>query len=169
VFNKSPGCAILDNGPPSAPADPPKTNGVEREVTPVNAFLQTQFGKANGFEWYFASGRPNLDFAYGRDSSALVAEHLALDPGDEGPLVVTQNASMDLPVLCIGGSNGLAPEPKSFDRYLDSVATPEADQEVHILTGYAHLDPLTARNNEAVPLIESWISRLLQRKLLKSF
>ena len=169
VFNKSPGCAILDNGPPSAPADPPKTNGVEREVTPVNAFLQTQFGKANGFEWYFASGRPNLDFAYGRDSSALVAEHLALHPGDEGPLVVTQNASMDLPVLCIGGSNGLAPEPKSFDRYLDSIATPEADQEVHILTGYAHLDPLTARNNEAVPLIESWISRLLQRKLLETF
>ena len=76
---------------------------------------------------------------------------------------------MDAPVLCIGGSNGLAPEAKSFDRYLDSVATPEADQEVHILEGYAHLDLLTARKNDAVPLIEDWVNRLLQRKLLGSF
>jgi hypothetical protein len=123
----------------------------------------------NGFEWYFASGRPFLDFAYGRDSSALVAEALALDPGHEGPLVITRNAEVDLPVIAIGGSNGLAPEPKSFAGYLGSIATPEADQEVHILEGYAHLDPLTAADNQAVPLLEDFILRVQQRKLRGAF
>jgi len=166
----SPGCAILDNGPPSDPGQNPRANGVEREVTPMNNFLFTQFGKSNGFEWYFSSARPGLDFSYGRDSSALVAEHLAsVDPGDEGPLVITQNAAVDVPVICIGGSNGLAPEPKSFDNYLASIATPAADEEVYILEGYAHLDVLTAANNGAVPLLEDWINRVQQKKLLESF
>jgi hypothetical protein len=172
LFDQSPGCAILDNGPPSDPndpSDPPRKNGVEREVSPLDAFLRTQFGKANGFEWYFASGRPFLDFSYGRDSSALVAQHLALHPGDEGPLVVTQNANVDVPVLAIGGSNGLAPEPKAFASYLGSIATPAAWKSVHILPGYAHIDPLTAADNEAVPLIEDFVNRVQQKKLLESF
>jgi pimeloyl-ACP methyl ester carboxylesterase len=170
VFDVSPGCALLDNGPPSDPGNTPRVNGMEREVTPMDNFLFTQFGKGNGFEWYFSSARPGLDFSYGRDSSTLVAEHLAtVDPGDEGPLVITQNAGVDVPVICIGGSNGLTPEPKSFDTYLASIATPEADQEVYILEGYAHLDPLTAANNGAVPLLEDWINRVQQKKLLENF
>ena len=164
-----PGCAILDNGPPSDPldpTDPPRTHGLEAEVTPIDDFLQTQFGELNGLEWYFASGRPFLDFSYGRDSSALVAEALALDPSDEGPLVVTQNAQMDVPVLAIGGANGLTPEPKSFASYLGSIATPEARKEVHIIPGHAHLDVLTARDNPVVPLLEDFIVRVRQSKLL---
>jgi hypothetical protein len=145
------GCALVDNGPPFGP---------EREVTSLDAFAKTQFGKANGFEWYFASGRPNLDFSYGRDASALVAEHLARDPRDEGPLVITQNARVDVPVLAIGGSNGLTPEASSFAGYLGSIATPEEDREVHILGGYAHLDVLTAQDNEAVPLVAEFIRRV---------
>jgi pimeloyl-ACP methyl ester carboxylesterase len=167
-----PGCAILDNGPPSDPLDPldpPRNWGVEAEVSDLFDFAATQFGKANGFEWYFVDGRVSLDFSYGNDSSALVAESLLADPGDEGPLRITQQAGVDVPVLAIGGSNGLAPEPKSFDRYLDSIATPEADQEVVILEGYAHLDVTIARDNAGVPYVTDWINRLLQRKLLASF
>jgi pimeloyl-ACP methyl ester carboxylesterase len=156
----SPGCALLDNGPPSAPGGGPQVNGPEREVTSLDDFAKTQFGKANGFEWYFASGRPNLDFSYGRDASALVAESLARDPGDEGPLVITQNAEVDVPVLAIGGSNGLTPEPKSFESYLGSIATPEDERQVHILSGYAHIDVLTAERNEAVPLVADFIRRV---------
>jgi len=160
------GCAIIDNGPPSDPAqpssvEPPRLNGVEAEVSSLDDFFLTQFGKANGFEWYFSSSRPSLDFSYGNDSSALVAEHLLVDANDEGPLVVTQNANVDIPVICFGGSNGLTPEPKSFDRYLSSIATPPAQQEVHILEGHAHLDPLTARANPTVGLLETWIQGLL--------
>ena len=40
---------------------------------------------------------------------------------------------------------------------------------MHILEGYAHLDPLTAANNEAVPLLEDWINRVQQKKLLANF
>jgi len=83
--------------------------------------------------------------------------------------VITQNAAVDVPVICLGGSNGLAPEAKSFDSYLASIATPAADKEVHILEGYAHLDPLNAANNDAVPLIEDWINRVQQKKLLENF
>jgi pimeloyl-ACP methyl ester carboxylesterase len=159
----SPGCAIVDNGPPSAPDDPlarPKTNGVEREVSEIQDFLQTQFGKANGFEWYFVDTRVDLDFTYGRDSSELVASFVERD-GNEGPLVITQNANVDIPVLGIGGSNGLAPEPKSFDRYLSSIATPEEDQHVVILEGYAHVDPTIASDNEAVDAIDEFVHDLL--------
>ena len=160
------GCAILDNGPPSDPnqpssVEPPRLNGVEAEVSSLDDFFSTQFGKANGFEWYFSTARPGLDFSYGNDSSALVAEHLLVDPNDEGPLVITQNASVDIPVICFGGSNGLTPEPKSFDRYLSSIATPPEQQEVHILEGHAHLDPLTASANPTVGLLETWIQGLL--------
>jgi len=164
--NVSPGCADPDNGPPSNPGENPKTNGVEREVSDVGDFLATQFGKLNGFEWYFSAGRPTLDFSYGRDSSALVAESLAVDPGDEGPLVVTQNANVDIPVLAIGGTNGLTPEAKSFDNYLGSIATPLDQQFVVLLEGYAHLDPISARDNEAVPSIVDFISHALQQALL---
>jgi hypothetical protein len=159
----SPGCALLDNGPPSDPNDPaaqPQVNGPEREVTSIDTFAQTQFGKLNGFEWYFAAGRPNLDFSYGRDSSALVAESLAADPHDEGPLVLTQNAKVNVPVIAIGGANGLAPEPRSFSSYLDSIATPARWKEVHIIPGYAHLDVVSAKENEAVPLIADFIRRV---------
>jgi pimeloyl-ACP methyl ester carboxylesterase len=170
TFNVSPGCAILDNGPPSVlPGDPPRNNGREVEVTSLTDFLLTQVGKGNGFEWYFASGRPNLDFSYGRDSSGLVAGALAVDPSNEGPLVITQNANVNVPVLAIGGSNGLAPEPKSFANYLASIATPAADKHVVILEGYAHLDVISAKNNGAVPPVVDFVNELLQRKLLQSF
>jgi len=162
----SPGCAIVDNGPPSDPSDPtapPRPNGVEREVSSIDDFLLTQFGKANGFEWYFVDRRVSLDFSYGRDSSSLVAQAVARD-GLEGPLVITRNAEVDVPVLAIGGSNGLATEPKSFARYLSSIATPEEDQTVVILEGYAHLDPTIATDNEAVDAIVDFVEDLVWRR-----
>lgn len=163
----SPGCPIVDNGPPSDPDDPgapPRTNGVEQEVSSVETFLRTQFGKANGFEWYFVDGRVSLDFRYGRDSSALVAEYVARD-GHEGPLVITQNANVDLPVLAIGGSNGLTPEPKSFSRYLDSIATPDEDQRIVILEGWAHLDPVIAEDPSAADAIADFVEELVARRV----
>jgi hypothetical protein len=172
VFNVSPGCALLDNGPPSDPGDPlapPRANGREVEVTSLTDFFMTQFGKGNGFEWYFASGRPNLDFGYGNDSSGLVAGALAANPAHEGPLVITQNAAVDVPVLAIGGSNGLTPEAKSFQRYFDSIATPPADRRALILEGYAHLDVISARANAAVPPVVDFVSEVLQRRLLETF
>jgi hypothetical protein len=150
----SPGCAILDNGPRPGPLDPPAPWGVEREVSDLDDVLAVNFGVGNFVEWYFVDGRVSLDFQYGRDSSAL---------GDESLLAVTQNGSVDVPVLCIGGSNGLAPTEASFADYLGSIATPATQQRIEILEGYAHVDVLTAAENEAVPVLVDWVSRLRRR------
>ena len=79
VEDVSPGCALLDNGPPSGSGRPGRRAAASTAPSARSprstASRMTQFGKLNGFEWYFAAGRPNLDFSYGRDSSALVAEH----------------------------------------------------------------------------------------------
>lgn len=151
------GCAILDRGPRPAPTDPPARWGVTTETSDLYELVRNQFGATNFLEWYYLTGRISLDLAYGRDSSSL---------GDESRLAVTQNATMGKPVLCIGGSNGLAPTEASFANYLGSIATPGADKEIYIVEGHAHLDTLTAENNEAVPVIADWVNRLLQRKLL---
>jgi pimeloyl-ACP methyl ester carboxylesterase len=160
------GCALLDNGPRPLPTDAPRIWGNEVEVSSLDDLLAIQTAPSNFVEWYFAAGRPNLDGSYGVDSSALVAEAVVAT-GSEGPLVLTQNANVDVPVLCIGGSNGLAPLESSFAAYLGSIATPSPDQEIALLEGYAHLDVLTARDNATVPVMTDWINRLLVRKLLE--
>lgn len=151
------GCAILDRGARPRPTDPPAKWGRTAEVSSLDELLRNQYTGSNFLEWYYQSGRLSLDASYGRDSNAL---------GDERRLAVTQNARMDRPVLCIGGSNGLAPSEASFQSYLSSIATPSADREIFIAEGYAHLDPLTAEHNVALPVITDWINRLLQRKLV---
>ncbi len=149
------GCAIVDNGPKPGPTDPPRRWGVEREVTDVDVLARSLYETANASEWYFISGRPGLDLQFGHDASALGAPEL---------LNTTQNAFVDLPVLGIGGSNGLAPTERSFESYLASIAS--VDTEVVILEGYAHVDVLTAADNEAVPAIADWVSRIQRDKLL---
>jgi pimeloyl-ACP methyl ester carboxylesterase len=149
----SPGCALLDNGPQDALQ--PLVWGREREVTDIKDLERVQYSNGNFAEWYFLSGRVSLDQQYGRDSSSL---------GDESLLAVTQNANMDRPVLAIGGSNGLAPLPSSWNSYFGSIATPAADKEIAIIEGYAHLDLLTAKHNETVPIVRNWIVKLLGRK-----
>jgi len=147
------GCAIIDNGPKPGPGDPPGPWGVEREVTDIGVFLRSLYETGNASEWYFVSGRPFLDFSYGRDSSGL---------GAPEALNVTQNANVDVPVLAIGASNGLATTEASFASYLGSIAS--TDEEVHIIEGYAHVDVVAATHNEAVPPVLSWMTRLLVQK-----
>jgi hypothetical protein len=149
------GCALIDNGPKPAPGDPPARWGVEREVTDIDVLIRTLYEHGNASEWYFVSGRPGLDLSFGRDSSAL---------GAPEKLNVTQHANVDVPILAIGGSNGLAPTEQSFAGYLDS--TSSTDTTVVILEGYAHLDPLSASDNEAVAPTVDWMTRLLVEKLI---
>ena len=149
------GCAVIDNGPRPAPTDPPRLWGQEREVTDIDTFVRTLFENGNASEWYFVDGRPGLDFLFGRDSSAL---------GRPDLLNVTQHAAIDIPILGIGGSNGLAPSEQSFADYVDS--TDSGDVELVIIEGYSHLDVISAAENDAVPPIIDWINRLRIEKLL---
>jgi pimeloyl-ACP methyl ester carboxylesterase len=123
----------------------------DREVTDIDTFLRTQFEVNNGFEWYFLDGHVSLDFAYGNDSSSL---------GDESLLAITRNAAVDIPVLGIGGSNGLTPTTSAFSTYFGSIATPAGDKQAFILPGYAHVDVINAAANEAVPLIVDFVGQL---------
>ncbi len=154
VFNVSPGCGLPDNGPQASV--PPSVWGQEREVTDIRDLERVQFSNGNFAEWYYLAGRVSLDQLFGRDSSSL---------GDESLLAVTQNANMDRPVLAIGGSNGLTPLPSSWNSYFGSIATPAADKKIAIVEGYAHLDLLTAKENDAVPIMKDWIVDLFVRKL----
>lgn len=149
------GCALRDHGPRPGPGEPPRVWGREREVTNIDTLSRTLFETSNASEWYFASGRPNLDLLFGRDSSALGAPDL---------LNVTQNGEVSAPVLAIGGSNGLTPTESAFDDYLGSIAS--TDVTIEILEGYAHLDVISAAENEAVPPILGWMSRLLRDRRL---
>jgi hypothetical protein len=142
IVDVSPGCAL---------------RGDQVEATDIRDLMRTLYGLQNFAEWYFVSGRPNLDFSFGRDSSAL---------GDESLLAVTQNANVDVPVLGIGGTNGLTESEADFADYLGSIATPPEDKQVVLIPGYAHLDVVTARDNAAVPPIVDWMTRLRLRKLL---
>nr|MDJ0785508.1 hypothetical protein [Myxococcota bacterium] len=152
------GCAIINNGPKPGPGEPPARWGLEREVTDIDVLIRTLYETGNASEWYFVSGRPGMDLDFGRDASAL---------GRPDLLNTTQNANVDVPILGIGGSNGLAPTESSFSNYLQSTAS--TDTEVVILEGYSHVDPLSAQDNEAVPPIVDWANRLLQEKLLQNF
>lgn len=154
TFNVSPGCALLDNGPASL--TPPAAWGVEQEVTDIDELARIQFEKGNFAEWYYLTGRVSLDQQFGRDSSSL---------GDESLLAVTQNASMDRPVLAIGGTNGLTPLASAWNSYFGSIATPAADKEIALVEGYAHLDLLTATDNATVPIVKNWVVKLLGRKI----
>jgi hypothetical protein len=144
------GCAIQDLGPRPAPTDPPARWGVERELTDLRVFTRSLYETGNASEWYFAT-RPFLDFQFGRDSSSL---------GDDTLLAVTQNASVEIPVLAIGGSNGLAPTEASFASYLGSIATPPERKHVVILEGYSHVDVVSAAQNEAVPAVSGFLRGL---------
>ncbi len=151
----SSGCAVIDNGPRPGPTDPPSIWGQEREVTDIDTFIRTLYENGNASEWYFVDGRPGIDFLFGRDSSAL---------GRPDLLNVTQHASLDVPILGIGGSNGLTPTEASFASYVESTAS--TDVELVIIEGYSHLDVVSAAENEAVPPIIDWINRLRIEKLL---
>jgi hypothetical protein len=126
-------------------------NPGDREVSDLNSFLRAQFEVNNGFEWYFLDGHVSLDFAYGNNSSSL---------GDESLLAITQNAGMNKPVLGIGGGNGLTPTVTAYNTYFNSIATAAGNKKAFILPGYAHVDPLIAHTNEAVPLIVNFLQQI---------
>lgn len=169
-----PGCATPDNGalPTEAGAG---IWGVEREVIRMERLVLTLFaGETNFTDWYYPSaglsvtqGLPSLD------SSALSLDE-PLGRGRRDIDNVTQAASIDVPVIAFGGSNGLTAIPADFVPFASSIgacaapscsgSTPrlvdanapsaafpsfggvEGGFEVYISEGYAHVDPLAAED-----------------------
>lgn len=176
AFPPCPGdaCVTPDHGPPPTDASA-GIWGVEREVIRMERLVRTLFaGGTNFTDWYYPSaglsvtqGLPSLD------SSALSLDS-PLGRGRRDIDNTTQAASVDVPVIAFGGSNGLTSIPADFVPFASSIgpcAAPSCDGstprvvdadtpspafptfggaaggfEVYISEGYAHVDPLAAED-----------------------
>jgi hypothetical protein len=186
------------------PNDPEPHWGQEKEAVRMDR-MRTTFLAAgtNAADWYYAASGLSVTSAPGvcdndpNDGSFLCtagdvgtacsddgdcAQSISLDSsalsvgrGRRDIVNLTQAASIDIPVICFGGSNGNTPVPASYVPYAESLGTcaaPSCDPntprlvdpnspsesfptfgnveggfEVHISEGFAHNDVTTAEDN----------------------
>ena len=168
--------------------------GIEVEPSDLEGRMLPMFyrGETNFSEWYYSSSGLSVTDGLGLDTTPLSAPP-PRGRGRSDIDNRTQAAAIDIPVIAFGGSNGLARIPAVWLGFADAIgpcAAPSCDGvsgrvldrlnpsqafptfgdvgggfEVHISEGYAHLDILTAdddeTNNVIGPLLE-FINRNLQ-------
>jgi pimeloyl-ACP methyl ester carboxylesterase len=175
--------AFTDNGPPPTSLPLPTNSrwGVERESVRFDRLLELFIGETNFLDWYFPSSGLGVTAGLpGLDSSALSAAP-PLGRGRRDIENLTQAANVDVPVICFGGSNGLATVPAAFLPFANSIGVcrapscdgttarvvdaaqpnpafptfggPEGGFEVHISEGYAHVDVVVAEDVEGNEVI----------------
>jgi hypothetical protein len=199
------GCQTPDNGPPPTTL-PGGQWGRERELTRLDR-LRTSFAGvegANASDWYYPiSGlgvtmSPGLCTAGactagdvgaacatdGECAQSISLDSTALSVGRGRPDIenLTQAARIDIPVLCVGGSNGIAPVPGRFvalGQSLGACAAPSCDGtarvvdaaapnpafptlggvaggfEVVIAEGLSHLDVVAAEDDADNPVVSA--------------
>ncbi len=169
---EQPTIAVPDNGSPGF--DPNRENGQEVEAT----FMETMFallrsGENNFGDWYFPSAGLSTTgtsvFSSGLDSTPL-----SVTRGRPDIENLTEAAGINIPIIALGGTNGLTPTPGSFKGFAESIGTCTAPTctgttarvitplnvqtvygdvdggyEVHLSEGYAHLDVVTAEDDPA--------------------
>ncbi len=191
-----PPAAIPNNG--SAPTTLPGTDwGQEKEVTSLARLRLTFVGRTNASDWYYPAAGLSVTSASGvcttgmctvgnvgaacttdaQCSQSISLDSTALSVGRGRPDIenLTQAANINIPVICFGGSNGLAPVPGRFVSFANSIGqctapscaggTPRVVNasspnpafptfgnaaggfEVYISEGFAHLDVITAEDN----------------------
>jgi hypothetical protein len=161
-----------DNGAPPTTGSAPW--GVEAEPIRFERLLYTFFqGGTNFTDWYYpSSGLSTTSGLPGLDSSALSLP--APDGRGRSDIEnLTEASGIDIPVIGLGGTNGLTPVPRSFVPFGSSIAAcaaPSCDgtarvvddqlpsqsfptlggvaggYEVHLSIGYSHVDPLAAED-----------------------
>jgi pimeloyl-ACP methyl ester carboxylesterase len=186
--------AFVDNGPAPQELNLVRRWGVEAEPSDLDGSMLPMFyrGATNFSDWYYPSSGLSVVSGLGLDTTALSAP----PPAGRGRSDIanrTQGALIDIPVIALGGSNGLTPTPASwlgFARAIAPCAAPACDGttprlvdennpnpvfptfgdvsggfEVYISEGYAHLDVLTAEDDESnkviAPLLD-FVARHLQ-------
>jgi pimeloyl-ACP methyl ester carboxylesterase len=204
-----PDCVTPDNGPP--PTVLPATFaagfwGHEKEVTRLDRLRSSFAGVrgANASDWYYplsglavttapgvctagvcAAGDVGADCVEDADCTQSISlDSTALSVGRGRPDIenLTQAANVDVPVLCIGGSNGLATVPGRFTAFAKSIGTcraPTCDGtprvlddahpsvafptvggvaggfEVVIAEGFAHIDVVAAEDDADNPIVSA--------------
>ena len=186
--------AFSDNGPAPESLEDIGRWGLEVEPSDLAGSMLPMFyrGQTNFSDWYYPSSGLSVVSGLGLDTTALSAPP-PLGRGRSDIENRTQSAQIDIPVIAFGGSNGLTPTPASwrgFARAIAPCAAPACDGvtgrlldeqnpspafptygeaaggfEVYISEGYAHLDVLTAEdddtNNVIAPLL-AFVVRHLQ-------
>ncbi|MCP5129838.1 MAG: hypothetical protein H6985_09675 [Pseudomonadales bacterium] len=190
----SPAEAFVDRGPPPEALEDVGRWGLEVEPTDLVSTILPMFyrGQTNFTDWYYPSSGLGVVSGLGLDTSALSSPP-PLGRGRSDIDNRTQGALIDIPVIAFGGSNGLTPTPASwlgFARAIARCAAPACDGvterlvdeqnpspafptygevsggfEVYMSEGYAHVDILTAddddTNNVIGPLL-AFVARNLQ-------
>jgi len=186
--------ALVDNGPaPQTLADSRRPWGLEVEPTDLEGrMLPLWFrGDTNFVDWYYPSSGLGVTAGLGLDTTPLSAPP-PLGRGRSDIDNRTQGAAIDIPVIGFGGSNGLTPVPAAFLGFADAIApcsAPGCDgktprvldranpneafptfggtsggYEVYISEGYAHVDVVTADDDEG-NLVISRLLDFLERNL----
>lgn len=197
-----PPSAIPNNGP--APTTLPGTDwGQEKEVTSIARLRLTFVGTSNASDWYYPASGLSVTSVSGActagvctlgnvgaacsgatqaQADAVCTQSVSLDStalsvgrGRRDIENLTQAPNINIPVICFGGSNGLAPVPGRFVSFANSIGqctapsctggTPRVVNasspnpafptfgnaaggfEVYISEGFAHLDVITAEDN----------------------
>ena len=148
-------------------------------------------GQTNFSDWYYPSSGLSITSGLGLDTTALSASP-PLGRGRSDIDNRTQARLVDIPVIAFGGSNGFVPvpglllpyadtlapcaapscdgvTPRVVDRAQPSTAFPEfggsaGGFEVHISEGYAHVDVVTAEDDESNSIIGPLLE-FMQRNL----
>jgi hypothetical protein len=145
-------------------------------VTRMDRLMEAYYtGKTNFTDYYYPSGGNSTTSGIGLDSTQLSADP-PVGRGRRDIENLTQAANVNIPVICFGGSNGLASVPGIYVPFAQSIGTctaPSCDGstprvvdaavpneafptlggvaggfEVYISEGYAHLDLLVAEDGE---------------------
>jgi hypothetical protein len=163
------------NGPPptSLPLSP---WGQEKEVTRMDRLMRAYYtGGTNFTDYYYPSGGNSTTSGIGLDSTQLSADPPA-GRGRRDIENLTQAASVNIPVICFGGTNGSHSAPGDWVPFAQSLGTctaPSCDGvtprvidpaapneafptlgdvaggfEAQLSEGYAHLDMLVADDGE---------------------
>lgn len=169
--------ALPNNGPAPQTIATRSVWGQEVEPSDLEGRMLPVFyvGDTNFSDWYYPSSGLGVTGGLGLDTSALSAP----PPEGRGRSDIenrTQATSINIPVIALGGSNGLTPIPAVWLGFADAIASCEAPScdgmtgrvldrqnpneafptfgeiaggfEVHISEGYSHVDIVTAEDDE---------------------
>ncbi len=166
-----PSVAVPDNG---VAFSANQVNGQEVEISRVDVLLSTlSAGESNFGDWYFPSSGLSVTAAsQSTFSGGLDSTQLSVDRGRPDIENLTEAANIGLPVICLGGTNGLTPTNGSFRNFAHSIGPCTAAScdgtarvltnlavntvygdvaggfEVHLSEGYAHIDVLSAEPDD---------------------
>ena len=209
-----PPAVLPDNGPPPT-ALPAPVWGQEKEVTRLDRMATLFYaGQSNFTDWYYPAaglgvtsvsgvctastctvGNVGASCSVAADCNQgvnLDSTALSVGRGRRDIENLTQAANVDIPVICFGGSNGLARVPGTFTAFGQSIgvcAAPSCDGtprvvdaalpnpafptlgdvnggfEAHISEGFAHVDVVTAEDdadNNVLDPLVAFLARNVQ-------